>query len=292
MSAPRDRIPPPIVPVAGAPDEAFDDTGFDELLAKIERERGFVCGAYKVRCLRRRILARVRARGAADFAAYAAVIDRDPVEYERLVDALTINVTKLYRNRPVFDAVARHVMPALAALRDEDVRLWSAGCASGEEAYTLALLCREHDAALGPGERALAPRVRIVGTDIDRDSLAAAAEGRYGDASFGDLPPGLRERYFVGPDHGEASRELKALVRFERRDLLVDPPPFADAHVITCRNVLIYFDRQRQDDLLRHFHAALAPGGFLVLGKVEMLLGQSRALFANVEARERVYRKR
>jgi chemotaxis methyl-accepting protein methylase len=266
------------------------DPSLDELLAKVERERGFVCGAYKARCLERRILARMRSRGAHSYAEYAALLDRDAVEYDRLVDALTINVTKFFRNAPVFDVVARHVIPALAAIASEEVRVWSAGCSSGEEAYTLAILCREYDEA-GSG-RSLSERVRILGTDIDRASLAAAERATYSSDSLAEAPEASRRRWFGdGPPHVVAA-EVRSLVRFARSDLLADAVPVVDAHLIVCRNVLIYFDRDRQEEVIERMHAALAPEGFLVLGKVEMLLGRTRALFANVEGRERVYRKR
>ena len=267
------------------------DHAFGELLAKVERERGFVCGAYKTRCLFRRIGARMRARGAVTFAAYAELLDRDAAEYERLVDALTINVTKFFRNPHVFDSVARHIMPALAALPDEEVRIWSAGCSSGEEPFSLAILCHELDAG-HPATTPLAPRARILGTDIDRLSLVAAARASFGEDRFADTTDVIRRRYFSPDPPYQLASDVRALVRFERRDLIADAPPMTDAHLITCRNVLIYFDRDRQEEMLERFHGALVPGGFLVLGKVEMLLGRARALFTNVDGRERVYRKR
>ena len=107
-----------------------------------------------------------------------------------------------------------------------------------------------------------------------------------------EMPADVRARHFVGTDRTEVAPELRSLVAVERRDLLTDGPPFTQAHLITCRNVLIYFDRATQEALLERFHEALAPGGFLVLGKVEMLLGRTRTLFANVDARARIFRRR
>ena len=111
----------------------LDDAGFAALTAKIARERAFGCSSYKEKCLRRRIAVRMRARGIHVFSDYAALLDRDPVEYERLIDTLTINVTKLFRNWSTFDAMARLVFPILWEGGARPIRGWSAGCSSGEE---------------------------------------------------------------------------------------------------------------------------------------------------------------
>jgi chemotaxis methyl-accepting protein methylase len=270
---------------ADAPGE--DPAGFAALTDKISRERHFRCGSYKEKCLRRRIAVRMRARGVHSFRDYAHVLDADPREYDRLLDALTINVTKLFRNWETYDALARLVVPALWAL--PDVRVWSAGCSSGEEPYSLAALFHRHAASLGQEGRLA--RVRILGTDIDRESLAAAARGEYQEAAFADTPEAMRRRYFSAALPASVAPELRALVDFERRDLLRESPPPGPHHLITCRNVIIYFDRATQEGLFQRFHAALAPGGFLVLGKVETLLGDARAQFAPVDGRERIFRK-
>ncbi|MFL5582341.1 MAG: CheR family methyltransferase [Gemmatimonadaceae bacterium] len=268
---------------------ADDEAAYLALTEKIARERGFRCGSYKERCVRRRIAVRMRAKGVHTFADYARALDSDPREYERLLDALTINVTKLFRNPEVFDAVARQVIPALWALPDRELRVWSAGCASGEEVYSLAALFHRHaERAGGP---AAARRVRVLGSDIDRESLDRAAAGVYAEAAFADTPDDLRERYFSPGFPATVSPELRPLVAFERRDLLREPPPAGGFHLVTCRNVVIYFDRPTQEALFLRFHDAVAPGGFLVLGKVETLLGPARAKFAPVDARERIFRR-
>jgi chemotaxis methyl-accepting protein methylase len=271
--------------------DAANDPAFVALTSKISRERGFGASSYKDTCMRRRIAVRMRARGAADYDSYSRLLDSDPAEYERLIAALTINVTKLFRNIEAWEAAARTVLPVLWALPAVRLHCWVAGCASGEEAYTLAalwLLLAEEK-----GEAA-AGRVRVLASDIDGESLAAAERGTYDDAAFVETPRKVRERWFspagnAGP--WTAGAELRSLVRFERRDLLRDPAPTGAMHLITCRNVIIYFDRASQEALLRRFHAALAPGGFLILGKVETLLGPSRALFEPVDSRQRIFRR-
>jgi chemotaxis methyl-accepting protein methylase len=267
----------------------LDDVGFAALTDKIARERAFGCASYKEKCLRRRIAVRMRARGIHRFADYAALLDRDAVEYERLMDTLTINVTKLFRNWSTFDAVARTVVPILWEGAARPIRGWSAGCSSGEEPYSLAILFHQHAAARG--ENADAGRVQILASDIDRASLDAARRGQYAEAAFADTPIEVRRRYFSVRPPFEVVPEIRPLVSFERRDLIVDPPP-AGMHLIACRNVLIYFDRGTQEKLFQRFHEALVPGGFLVLGKVETLLGPTRSLFSAVDPRERIFRRR
>jgi len=269
--------------------ETAIDREFEALTAKIARERGFGCASYKEKCLRRRIAVRMRARGVHTYAAYADVLDADAHEYELLLDALTINVTKLFRNWETFRAIEAVCVPALWALPDSALRIWSAGCASGEEAHSLAILV--HRFVADRGESSRLGRVCVMGTDIDRASLAAARQGAYVEAAFADTPADLRERYFSPAAPHVVHDDVRRLVRFERRDLLSDAPPAADLHLIACRNVLIYFDRDTQEMLFQKFHDALAPGGFLVLGKVETLFGPARARFQAVEPRERIFRR-
>ena len=267
----------------------LDDAGFMALTEKIARERAFGCGSYKEKCLRRRIAVRMRARGVHRFSDYAQLLDRDAVEYERLLDTLTINVTKLFRNWSVFDALARQVVPILWDGAARPIRVWSAGCSSGEEPYSLAILFHHH--ATMRGQTADASRVNVLASDIDRASLEAARRGQFAEASFGDTPDDVKRRYFSMRPPFEVVPEIRPLVSFERRDLIVDPPP-GGMHLIACRNVLIYFDRATQEKLFQRFYDALAPGGFLVLGKVETLLGPTRTLFSAVDPRERIFRRR
>ena len=266
------------------------DRDFQELTRKISKDRGFACANYKEKCLRRRIAVRMRAKGVHTYAEYAQVLDRDSAEYDRLLDALTINVTKLFRNWAVYESMAEHVVPVLWGLDTRAIRVWSAGCSSGEEPYSLAILCHRYAAQHGLLGRL--GQLDVLGTDIDRGSLEAAARGQFGESAFEETPAELRERYFSPTPPFTVMPAVRSVVRFERRDLLDELPPAPSGfHLITCRNVLIYFDRDTQERLLARFHDALVPGGFLVLGKVETLLGPVRSRFAAVDARERVFRR-
>lgn len=268
-----------------------DPEGFAALLAQVEREHGFRARSYKERCLRRRVAVRMRATGAHAYSDYARRLTGDPREYERLLDALTINVTKLFRNAEAWRTLADEALPALWPA-NEPLRAWSAGCATGEEAYSIGALLHAH--AERAGEAAV--RAHVLGTDVDQASLAAAAAACYGEAAFPDAPAELRARYFLpvtgtGAPAWRVAPEVRALVDFVPHDLLRDPAPAGPWQLIVCRNVVIYFDRVSQEALFERFHAALAPGGVLFLGKVETLLGRMRTLFAPVDARQRIFRR-
>ncbi len=265
------------------------DPSFVALTEKIARERGFGAASYRDGCLRRRIAVRMRARGVPDFSAYSRLLDADPAEWEPLLDALTINVTKLFRDADVYEGLARTVIPALWALPVTRVRVWSAGCSSGEEPYSLAALFHRHATARGEVDRLR--RLAILASDIDKGSLDRAHAATYPATAFGDAPAELRQRYFSPGFPATVTPELRALVTFERRDLLHEPPPPGPLHLITCRNVVIYFDPTTQQQLFARFHEALAPGGYLVLGKVETLMGAARRLFEVVDHRHRIFRK-
>lgn len=264
----------------------LDDDAFAALTAKIAAERPFACAQYKDTCLKRRIAVRLRACGVHDYAAYAAILDRSPTEWERLLDALTINVTRLFRNAEAWAAVDAHVWPDLFG-RTGGVGAWSAGCASGDEPVTIAVSALDWAARHG----ADATRLVVHATDIDPRALARARAATFSEAAFAETPVERRARYFTGDDAGRAIPAVTDRIRVARRDLLLEAPPAEGLGFIACRNVMIYFERGAQDALLERFHRALAPGGFLLLGKVESLLGPARAWFDVVDARERLFRR-
>jgi chemotaxis protein methyltransferase CheR len=248
---------------------------FLALTQKISRERGMSCESYKDKCLKRRIAVRMRARGVHTYDDYARLLDRDAREYQDLLDTLTINVTKFFRNAETWNALRPHLRQ-LANTRPS-LRVWSAGCASGEEPYTIAVLL----VAAGAGGI-------IDATDIDRLSLERTRQAQYPDAAFTEMPPDLRRRYFRD---GQPIPEVRDLVRVRAHDLTRDPPPRAPYDLIVCRNVVIYFERAAQEKLFLEFVDALAPGGILLLGKVETLFGPARERLTLVDPRERIYVK-
>ncbi len=266
-----------------------DDPGFAALARKISGS-GFAVEAYKDKCVRRRIAVRMRACGVHTYADYQALLDQSPTEYERLRDALTINVTRFYRNAETWNLLRRDLIPRLCAPASGEIRVWSAGCSSGEEAYTIAILAAEHlDRTGRSGEL---DRVVVDATDVDRLSLERAKAARYRPENLTEMPPELVNRYLepVGPELQVVAR-VRQRVFVRRVDLSSSRPPHRDYHLVVCRNVLIYFDRPMQERLFQVFTDSLAPGGYLVLGKVETLFGAVRDRLLLVDPRERVYRR-
>ncbi len=266
-----------------------DQAGFEALTQEISRTAGLSLQSYKDKCLRRRIAVRMRACGVHTYAEYQALLARSPGEYEHLKDTLTINVTRFFRNAETWQRLAGDYLPELVARVPGTIRVWSAGCSSGEEAYGLAILVAEAAAAAGDA-RGL-ERVQVDATDIDRRSLERAREAHYRVDALAETPPEVVARYFEPqPDGWRASPALRRRVRVRRHDLGREPPP-GTFHLIVCRNVVIYFERPMQERLFDAFCDALLPDGYLVLGKVESLFGPARDRLRLVDPRERIYRR-
>jgi chemotaxis methyl-accepting protein methylase len=261
------------------------------LAARIADHTGLDIGVYKDRCLRRRIAVRMRACGVPDYAEYLSVLERTPAELDLLADALTINVTNFFRNRETWEALGAHLLPELLTLREGRLRAWSAGCASGEEPYTLVMLIVRTLEQMGHND--WLHRVHVDATDIDRRSLERAAAGTYPESAFSEVDPKLRTRCCVPAGEGRLalSDELRRLVDVHRLELAGKWGGGPIYDLILCRNVIIYFDRATQERLMERFADRLAPSGVLVLGKVETILGAARARFDLVDPRERIYRK-
>jgi chemotaxis protein methyltransferase CheR len=266
-----------------------EDAAFAALTGKISREAGLSLDAYKDKCLRRRIAVRMRACGVHTYADYQALLDTNPAEYERLKDAITINVTRFYRNADTWNLL-RTLLHEVCDNDRAEVRAWSAGCSSGEEAYTLAMLIADHLDREGKPERL--GLVTVDATDIDRQCLERAQEARYSREALAEIPADLVPRYFenVG-DECRVVERVRRRVVVRAQDLSSDPPPRRNYHLILCRNVVIYFGRSTQERVFTAFADALAPGGLLVLGKVETLFGPARDRLTLLDPRERVYRR-
>jgi chemotaxis protein methyltransferase CheR len=267
-----------------------DEHAYAALARKISQGSGLALQAYKDKCIRRRIAVRMRACGVHSYADYHSLLDRTPAEYERLRDALTINVTRFYRNAETWSLLRRTVLPRLLEAPRAELSAWSAGCSSGEEPYTLAVLLAEHLDAAGRSE--FLDRVAVDATDVDRASLDRARAATYPLESLGELPGELLHRYFepAGLERRVVER-VRQRVRVRRHDMTADGPPRRGYHLILCRNVVIYFDRPIQERLFAAFVDALAPGGYLVLGKVETLFGVARERLTLIDPRERLYQR-
>jgi chemotaxis protein methyltransferase CheR len=236
---------------------------------------------YKTNYLKRRLAVRMRATNITTYHDYLDLLRREPTEYDKLLDRLTINVSHFFRDLEAFKSLGRIVMPTLESKKK--LKIWSAGCANGEEPYTLAMLFLDK---LQAGRQ-----VQIIATDIDTTCLAYAQAGMYKETSLQEVPYLLRQKYFEHRDGGwTVLPEPKACVTFTRHDLTGRMPagPF---DLIVCRNVMIYFNRQLQERLLREFHRLLSPDGFLMLGKTEVLLSECRVLYKSLDVNERIYQR-
>lgn len=272
------------------PAPELDEAAYARVAAVLKAARGLDLAAYKARWIRRRIGLRVRARACADGAAYAALLERDPAEVDRLNAALTITVSQFFRNPTTFARIAEAVLsPLFERTGPAGLRIWSVGCASGEEPYSLAILLLERFA-----DRLARTRVSIQGLDRDAPALERARAATYDRDRLVEVSAERRSRYFTETPAGrfQLDREARRMVAFRQANVLVPaeiPPGPAD--LILCRNVLIYFAREEQERLLAAFEARLAPGGFLVLGKAETLMAADRRRFKTVCAWERIYQR-
>ncbi|GIF14997.1 CheR family methyltransferase [Actinoplanes teichomyceticus] len=263
------------------------DPHFEALLFYVKESRGFDFTGYKRSSLMRRVNRRMTQVGIDDYQDYLDHLQVHPDEFTVLFNTILINVTGFFRDSDAWDYLRSTVLDSLVAAKPADatIRVWSAGCASGEEAYTLAIALAE---ALGVD--AFRERVKIYATDVDEEQLNEARQATYGEDEIRALPPGLLERYFepVG-DRFTFRKDLRRSVIFGRNDLVQDAP-ISRVDLLACRNTLMYFNAETQAKILNRFHFALADGGVLFLGKAEMLLSHT-SLYTPIDLKRRVFRK-
>lgn len=265
----------------------LSDTEFSAITEVLRNARSLDLGQYKDRCIRRRVAKRLRVCAVTDLEDYLERLHTDAEELDALVATISIHVSQFFRNPETFQVLEEQILPALCdevrKAGRKTLRLWSVGCAGGEEAYSLALLLDE-----------LAPEgleVDILGTDISAPVLEGARLGLYDPSRLREVPPPVREKYFSaeGPQFRLIER-LRNRVRFERHNIMTstDYPP---ADLILCRNVLIYFSRPEQERILSRFAECLSPFGGLVLGRSETLVGSIRQQFHSKFPVERIYHR-
>jgi two-component system CheB/CheR fusion protein len=264
------------------------DGELDELLTYIHEQRNFDFRGYKRASLSRRIYRRVQQLGLEDYQRYMDVLEANPGEFAELFNTILINVTSFLRDRDAWDVLATAAIPRILQAKDasDPIRAWSAGTASGEEAYSLAVLLAE-----AVGEDRFRSSVKIYATDADAEALAQARHGRYPEPdllqAFGEH---RTNRFFETEDgYGTFRPDLRRSLIFGRHDLVQDPP-ISKIDLLACRNTLMYFTTEVQAQILTSFHFALNSGAFLFLGKSEALAGRLR-LFEAVDARQHIFRK-
>jgi two-component system, chemotaxis family, CheB/CheR fusion protein len=260
---------------------------FEALLEFLKHARGFDFTGYKRSSLIRRISKRMQTLGVSGYAEYQDYLEVHPEEFAPLFNTILINVTAFFRDPPTWEVLAREVIPEylLRPRTGHTLRFWSAACASGEEAYTLAIIMAE---ALGIDE--FKERVKIYATDVDEEALEKARHATYTEREVAGVPSALRERYFETVNGSYAFRkDLRRQVIFGRHDLVQDAP-ISHVDLLMCRNTLMYFNAETQAKILARFHFALNDRGILVLGRAETLLSHS-ATFTPIDLKRRISMK-
>ena len=258
-----------------------------EILAMLRQRTGHDLSQYKRPTLLRRIVRRVQVHQLADIASYVTFLHEHPEELPALLRDLLITVTNFFRDRDAFDVLEREVVPQLFAGKtaNDQVRVWVVGCATGEEAYSIAMLLAEHAERLADP-----PKIQIFATDINERAIAEARETRYPNSITVDVSAERLRHFFIKDgEHYRIKKEVRELILFAPHNVLRDPP-FSRLDLVTCRNLLIYLKRELQERVLGTFHFALAPNGYLFLGAAES--AEESPLFAPVAKKPRIYTRR
>ena len=264
------------------------DPGLENLLAFIRDSRGFDFTGYKRTSLDRRIRKRMHEAGMTDYEDYRDRLESSAEEFSYLFNTVLINVTSFFRDIEAWSFLQREIIPALISEvpAAEEIRVWSAGCAGGEEAYSLAIAFAE---ALGIEE--CAKRVKIYGTDVDPEALRDARAGLYPAKAIEAFPAELKDKYFEQNGSQFAFRpDLRRRVIFGRHDITSDAP-ISRLDLLLCRNTLMYFNAETQSHVVDRFHFALRENAYLFLGKAEMLLSEADR-FEVINMPQRIFRRR
>lgn len=265
----------------------FPDEAFAEIRALLLAHRGLDLDMYKDRCLKRRIATRIRRCGFREAAPYIALLQQSEEEVDSLVEALMIHVSQFFRNPSTYILLEEKILPQLIdrlhASGRSEINIWSVGCAGGEEPYSLALLFDNLDRK-GLG-------VNILATDLSDDIILQASQGRYEEQRLLEVPPEILARYFVKEvRYYQLAKRIRKMVTFRQHNIL-GKALYPDCDIIMCRNVMIYFSRDEQENVFRRFAKALNPEGYLILGRAETLQGNTRRLFTVESPAERIYRR-
>ncbi len=266
----------------------INEKDFPRIIDFIHDHNGMDLSAYRQNFLFRRLRLRMLATRTKNYQEYTGLLERKPDEFNKFLDALSINVTEFFRDPDVFDVVKKTVIPELIQRKEAGgnkvIRVWSAGCAYGQEAYSLAILLKE---AVSERPDFL---IRVWGTDVDGDALEKAEKAEYRARDLKELSKDIVERYFsrLNDESYRLKEEITDMVKFQRHNLINDPSlKFMD--IIFCRNVLIYISHDQQHLLFHKFSEALHSRGYLVIGKVETIW--EKDLFVPVEPKQKVYQK-
>lgn len=262
------------------------DVSLKGLLQELAEQRGFDFRGYKKTTLERRFRRRMFQLNLGSYADYGEYIRKNPDEINELLSTILINVTEFFRDPPAWEILRHEIVPPILrrVKPGHSFRAWSAGCASGEEAYSMAILLAQYF-----GTHIQDYDIKIYATDIDEDALNTARRGEYSVEGLRRVRPEWREKYFHGKGLLRVNREIRRLVIFGRSNLVQDAP-ISHVNLLLCRNVLIYFDAELQKQILNRLHYALEDGGILFLGKSESQLTNS-SQFQRLNSRWRIFQR-
>jgi len=270
----------------------------DYILNKLKQKRGIDFSSYRPNMLRRRIASRLARLGMKDLALYLEQLENDPAECDHLIDAIAINVSSFFRDPIVYEVLAQKILPELIDVKrrtgSREIRVWSAGCAAGEEPYSLAILIHE---VLKKDDSNW--KVYIFGTDIDKKALQRAEQATYSRDSLVNTKLGIVDTHFKPVNEGfQLNRSIRDMVSFSLDDLTSEKTfspaesVFGEFDLIVCRNVLIYFNQELQTRVMNKFIRSLASRGYLVLGDSEAIGHQFESKVQVVDRRNRIYKNR
>ncbi len=267
---------------------ADTNPAFEALLYYLWQSHGFDFTGYKRPTLMRRVQYRMQMLPMESYSNYIDYLKKQPEEFFHLFNTIEINVTKFFRNASAWDYVTAQVIPQIIANQapDKPIRAWSAGCASGEETYTLAMVLAE---ALGMEQ--FRSRVQIFGTDVDKEALSQARQGSYLCTEVEGIPDDLLEKYFE-PANGRYvfRKDLRRCIIFSHHNLIEDAP-MSKIDLLVCRNTLIYFNLDAQIRVLVRFHFSMKDNGFLFLGNTEIVPSAIATLFKPMNLQNRIFTK-
>ncbi|MBN2069978.1 MAG: protein-glutamate O-methyltransferase CheR [Candidatus Krumholzibacteriota bacterium] len=261
----------------------------NELTWYINSRYGIDLSMYRTTCMKRRIMHRIQMVGCDSIDEYFIYLNEHPEEIERLKDIVTIHVTGFFRDEDVFRKLETVLFPELIGRKKENggvVRIWSAGCSTGDETYSLAILMDYLLSKYSPGME-----LEVFGTDISEESTKTARAGLYSEEKITRVPAQMKSVAFE-PEDGmfRISNRIRRSVKFRVHDLF-SPPPFSLLDLIVCRNVLIHFEHDIRGQVISRFHSALSDEGLLILGKSEALESGSGDQFEIVDPRNKIFRK-
>ncbi|XHH07896.1 MAG: CheR family methyltransferase [Candidatus Bathyarchaeia archaeon] len=265
-------------------EDFLENMSFQRLKKNLQEKVGVNFSGYRDEYLKRRMNIRLRATNTNTFGRYLQYLAKNPDEYNILLNEITVNYTTFMRDNDVYRYLEYQILPKI--FQKSPVRIWSAGCASGEEPYSLAILTHKI-----LGDKLASHNVTIYASDIDKDALSKASKGEYQEKQVQGINRLLVDNYFTKEDGVyKVKNHVKQLIRFEEFDLM-KPALHTNLDLILCRNVMIYFSREGQQKVHMNFYNALRDGGYFVSGKAEILSGEPAVKFVPIDVKARVYQK-